>query len=245
MAIKEDKISDSVIYAFVRIFEQKEHAESFLRGDLRFGRIGAYKGYLDKNGELRGDPFEGVISWLQPENVILKYDDLIIRPDDIAAPIAIHSDDALSKFALCLYAIHSGHAETISQQTLNEFKQSLLIHEKSFGLGEYCVLITNASEFQNRVLSALNGKVNGGMSRVNYFDENQHYPRLPDQFDGMHKRQSFSHQNEYRVIADFECKEDYFVLNIGDLSDIAIITTPSEFNQKLEVNLPSHHEGDV
>ncbi|MBN56604.1 MAG: hypothetical protein CMI04_02785 [Oceanospirillaceae bacterium] len=238
MAIKEEKISNSVIYAFVRIFEQKEHAECFLRGDLRFGRIRAYKAYVDKNGEQRGDPFEGIVSWLQPNMVNIKYGDLVIPSEDIAAPIAIHSNEVLNKFALCLYAIHSGNTETITQETLDDFKRSLLIHEKSFGLGSYCVLITNAREFQNRVYSSLDGKINGGMARVNYFDEGLHFPRLPEKYDGMHKRATFSHQNEYRVIADFEIDDDYFTLSVGDLSDIGLITTPKEFNQKLEVELP-------
>ncbi|MCX2795339.1 hypothetical protein OQJ62_10450 [Microbulbifer thermotolerans] len=244
MAIKEEKISNSVIYAFVRIFEQKEHAESFLRGDLRFGRIGAYKSYVDKNGEQRGDPFEGIVSWLQPNMVSIKFGDLVIPSEDIVAPIAIHSNEVLNKFALCLYAIHSGDTETITLEVLDDFKRSLLIHEKSFGLGSYCALITNAREFQNRVCSSLDGKVNGVMAKVNYFDEKQHFPRLPEKYDGMHKRSSFSHQNEYRVIADFESDDDYFTLNVGDLSDIGLITTPNEFNQKLEVNLPLLNEGE-
>jgi len=238
MCTQEDKTSETVIYAFVRIFEKKEHAESFLRGELRFGRISAYKGYVDKNGEQRGDPFEGVISWLQPFMVSVELDGLAILPQDISTPIALHSNAVLDKYALCLYAIHSGAMNSITQETLDEFKRTLLIHEKSFGLGSYCVLIKNVCEFQRRVSSCMDDKFDGGMSRVNYFDESLHFARLPEKYDGMHKRASFSHQNEYRIVADFEYNEDYLNFNIGDLSDIALITTPNDFNQGLEVSLP-------
>lgn len=238
MAVQEDKVSKSVIYALVRIFERKEHAESFLRGELRFGQISTYKSYVDKNGEHRGDPFEGVISWLQPSEVSVELDGLAILPQDISAPIALHSKAVLDKYALCLYAIHSGAMNTLTQETLGEFKRTLLIHEKSFGLGEYCVLIKNVCEFQRRVSSCMDGEFDGGMSRVNYFDESQHFARLPEEYDGMHKRASFSHQNEYRILVDSECNEDYLNFNIGDLSDIALLTTPNGFNQELEVSLP-------
>lgn len=238
MAIVENSNSGSVIYALVRVFEEKAHAESFIQGDLRFGKISAYKGYVDKNGEQRGDPFEGIVSWLQPHMVNIQYGDISVPSEDIAAPIAIHCNDVLNKYALCSYAVHSGNTNAITQETLDDFRCSLLIHEKSFGLGSYCVLIRNVTEFQQRISNSFGGKVNGGMSRVHYFDESDHFARLPEKFDGMHKRSSFSHQNEYRVIADFESGDDYLTINVGDLSDIASIITPDEFNLELEVKLP-------
>jgi hypothetical protein len=242
MSINIEKISNTVTYAYVRIFEKKEHAESFLRGELRFGKISSYKGYVDKNGEQRGDPFEGIISWLQPNMVNIKVGDKVLRSEDIAGPIAIHSNDVLRKYALCLYAIHSGETTEITQESLDDFTRALRIHEKSFGLGTCCVLINNASEFQNRICKSLDGKANACLSRVNYFDESSHYQRLPEKYDGMHKRSSFSHQNEYRVIADFDSEESYEIFSVGDLSDIAFITTPDEINSTLQVLLPSIDE---
>ncbi len=56
---------------------------------------------------------------------------------------------------------------------------------------------------------------------------------------GFQKRSLFAHQREYRVKIETNnpVPSPYF-LEVGDLNDIAIITTPKEFNEQLELILP-------
>lgn len=77
---------------------------------------------------------------------------------------------------------------------------------------------------------------NVGGRCVTYVDECELYGQLPKEKLGFHKRSSYQQQREYRIKIDFNFAEPkHCTLDVGDLSDIAMITTPEEFNKQLEV----------
>ncbi|NYS62240.1 hypothetical protein [Vreelandella salicampi] len=98
-----------------------------------------------------------------------------------------------------------------------------------------------ASQFIERCKSAIE-KLNfhGNLGLVDYFNEHEFHGNMPEGDKlGYQKRSLFSHQREYRVKIDTNRPEPSpYILEVGDLSDIAVITTPKEFNAQLELKLP-------
>ena len=243
MSVIETKNSGKIIYALIKLVDKESYAQDLINGNVRLSTLRSFKEYQDENGEMRGDPCEGIIRWLQPEKISVKQGDLDIQTTEIESPVFEHADALLDSHCFCIYAMNSGNFEKVSEENLKEFPETLQLHRDSFGLGNYVVLIHNVREFQSRIISALEDNQSGAdMSLVNYFDETEHHERLDPQFDGFHKRSQFSHQNEYRILTNElqQIEGEPKVLNIGDLSDIATITTPTELNAKLNVSLPAN-----
>lgn len=229
------------IFSFVKLFEDKGYAESFVNGKLFMNTIRSFKEYKDKSGELRGDEYEGIIALYQPEKLgEIKIGEHTIPASDLAAPIVLHGNHLLNHNVFCIYSLNSRGHDTVSAETLSDFKRTLELHESCFGLGKYCVVILNASRFIERCQAAIQKlNVNGNFGLVDYFDEHEFHGNMPEDKLGYQKRSLFSHQREYRVKIDLNRQESSpYVLEVGDLSDIAVITTPKEFNAQLELKLP-------
>jgi hypothetical protein len=229
------------IFAFVKLFDNKDHAQTFLSGKLFMNTIRSFKEYEDAAGELRGDEYEGIVALYQPEKLgELTIGEHTIPASDLAAPIVMHSNHLLNHNVFCIYSLNSRGHDKISAETLSDFKRTLELHESCFGLGNYCVAILDASQFIKRCELAIKKlNVNGNLGLVDYFDEREFHGDMAIDKLGYQKRSMFSHQREYRVKIDLNRAESgpYF-LDIGDLSDIAVITTPKEFNEQLKLELP-------
>ena len=52
----------STIFAFVKLFENNDHAQAFVSGKLFMNTIRSFKEYKDEAGELRGDEYEGIVA---------------------------------------------------------------------------------------------------------------------------------------------------------------------------------------
>lgn len=77
------------------------------------------------------------------------------------------------------------------------------------------------------------------MDRVEYYDEKTFHGFFELQDVPFRKRLKFQPQREYRIaIAGNLDAPGPFTLEVGDLSDIAKLTTPSEFNERLRIELP-------
>lgn len=229
-----------MIYAFVKIFTEESHAEAFRKGDLFMKTIRMFKEHKDESGELRGDPMEGVVAWYQPDKIKLEINGQEVAGSEIAAPIAIHSNELLEQNAFCIYSLNSRGHETVSAETIKDFKRTLEIHEACYGLGAYCVAVLNVQEFINRCQEKVKSlNIDGTLGLVDYFDELTFNGTLPKEMHGFQKRSFFSHQREYRVLVDLRREPDIYTMNIGDLSDITTeVITPDEFNRQLEITLP-------
>jgi len=227
----------STIYAYVKIFENPDHAADFMKGKLFMNTIRAFKEHRDAGGELRGDRCEGIVAWHQPGSVHVSVGGKTIPSADIAAPIEVHSDEILRKNAFCIYSLNSRGHDSVSAETLIDLKSTLQIHESCFGLGSHCVVITNASAFMGRVNNAIKMLGHSGsLCLVDYFDEQSFSGILPKERWGYQKRSFFKHQREYRVLIDTELETpNAMFLDVGDLSDISFITTPKEFNSSIQL----------
>ena len=231
----------STIFAFVKLFERKEYAEDFLNGKLFMNAIRSFKEYKDENGELRGDEYEGIVALYQPHKLSeLRINDITIPASELAAPIVVHGQELLNHNVFCIYSLNSRGHSSFSVETISDFKRTLELHESCFSLGNYCVAVLNASQFIERCRSAIKEKnFNGTLGLVDYFDEHEYHGRMAEDNFGFQKRSLFSHQREYRVkIQTDNQKPEPYVLDVGDLSDIAFITTPKKFNETLEIRQP-------
>lgn len=231
----------STIYAFVKLFENKNNAEDFVNGKLCMNTIRSFKEYKDESGELRGDVYEGIVAFYQPEKLgEIKIGEHSIPATDLAAPIGVHSNHLLDQNVFCIYSLNSQGHDTVSSETLSDFKRTLELHESCFGLGKFCVVILNAQKFIERCKSAIeNLNINGNLGLVDYFDEHTFHGNMPKDMLGYQKRSLFARQREYRIKIDMNSpKPGRYFLEVGDLSDIAKITTPKEFNEQLELKLP-------
>lgn len=190
---------------------------------------------------MRGDEYEGVIAIYQSKKLgQIKLGEHEILSSDLAAPIVIHCDHLLSHNVFCIYSLNSRGHNTVSAKTLSDFKKTLELHESCFGLGKYCVVITNVSQFIERCQTAIKKlNVNGSLGLVDYFNEREFNGTMPERMLGYQKRNLFSQQREYRVKINLnQSIPRPYVLEVGDLSDIAIMTTPEEFNSQLQLKLP-------
>jgi hypothetical protein len=230
-----------LIYALVKIFKEKQHAQSFINGELYMQTLRDYKDWIDDNGELRGDPCEGIVGYFQSDDIQLEIGNIKLDSDSFDGAVLVHSNDLLSRNAFCTYALNSRGFDKISVDTLKEFKNILEVHSKCYGLGSYCVAITNVSEFISRTKSAIKSiNVDGAISLVDYFDDQIFSGELDSDMHGFQKRKTFEHQREHRILIDLNYKiPEKYTLNVGDLSDITTeILTPQELNEILEVRLP-------
>lgn len=231
----------STIFAFVKIFEEIEHAEALLNGTLFMNTIRSFKEYRDKSGELRGDEYEGIIALYQPCKLKeIKLGEVTIQASEIAAPIVVHGDALLNNNVFCIYSLNSRGHDSVSAETLHDFKRTLELHDSCFGLGKYCVVINNTQEFIERCRKAIEKEnFDGSLGLVDYFNEHEFHGNMPEENLGFQKRSFFCHQREYRVKIDTNISNPcpYF-LDIGNLSDIAFISTPADFNKSIELRLP-------
>lgn len=231
----------SSIFAFVKLFENQDYAQVSMSGKLFMNTIRSFKEYKDEAGELRGDEYEGIVALYQPEKLgEIKSGEHTIPASDLAAPIVMHGNHLLDHNVFCIYSLNSRGHDTVSAETLSDFKRIIELHDSCFRLGKCCVAILNASQFIERCQSAITKlNINGSLGLVDYFNEHEFHGSMPSDKLGYQKRSMFFQQREYRVKIDLNrSKPGPYLLDVGDLSDIAVITTPKEFNKQLELKLP-------
>ena len=236
----------TIYNAFVKFFEAECYAKDFLSGKLYMNSIQGFKKWTDTAGELRGDPFEGIIALYQPTKIEdIKLGDYIIPGSELATPIVMHGNDLLKENVFCMYSLNSSGHDSVSSETLNQFRRTIELHESCFGLGKHCVAILDAQKFLERCTAAATElKLDTRMDLVRYFDEKDFHGFLDPNFHGFQKRIKFQDQREYRIKIDFKnVSPEARILEVGDLSDIARLTTPEEFNSALEIILPDGSRG--
>ena len=160
------------IYSLIKLFDCREHAEAFVNGKLFMNTVSYFREFQDKNGELRGDSYEGIQAIFQPDRKgSLRIGLATIPNKDIAGPILMYSNRVLQSNAFCCYSVNSGSFTTLSEEILEEFKRTLMMHRSCFGLGDHCVLIVNSQEFISRCTTAIRkAHLDGKLGLVDYYD---------------------------------------------------------------------------
>ncbi len=239
MLALENKMT--TIYVFVKIVDKIEYAESLMDGKLHMNSVRFFKEYRDKEGHLRGDPYEGIAACYQPERTgEITLGDLTIPSSSLAGPIVAHYDHILDSRAFCLYSVDSRGHDTVSAETLSDFKEALEIHRHNFGFGTHCVVILDGKEFLNRTRKAIRkAGLRHSSHLIEYFDETSFHGIVPENRQGFFKRKKYQLQREFRLLLHSgQQLDEPFMLDVGDLHDIIKLTTPEDFNDELKVTLP-------
>jgi hypothetical protein len=230
------------VFTLVKLFDRVEHAEAMIRGHLHMKCLRFFREYTDADGELRGDRYEGVGAIFQPSQLgELRLGDIVIPAKDLAGPILIRPDHR-NWHVFCTFAVTNDGllGEKVSADSLSQLKKAMQIHEECFGLGKHAVLLTQPNTFLERVGDAL-GRLGRSWKRnlVEYYDDASFHGYFPPDDVPFRKRARFRLQREYRFAVEADPDSDEpLTLDVGDLSDVALLTNPDWINANITLSLP-------
>lgn len=192
---------------------------------------------LEDDGELRADRQEGLAAVHQPSSIgELRFGEFNIPPEDLAGPLTVRYDADDDARILCMYSVNHRGFLGDADEELVEF---IRLARSTFRFGDHLVVVTRTQEFFDRMKkgAARSGGIRSMYAQlVEYFDDatfDGHIER-----PGFYKLKAYAEQREFRIRVDFWQKpvEGPFVLDVGDLSDITVLTTPDEFNRTIRVS---------
>lgn len=209
-----------IIYSLVK-FGQRMHLEELQRtGSLRMLRLAAFQQMEDD--VCRGDPNEGLALLYQPDRVVVTFAGSTIK--DLAAPIKVSFHADAEHHVSCFHAVTSHRLPAIFENN------APTIASENFGLGEYALVITNVTEFINRLTAAAHRtEVSLQAGLVEYIDTETHHGKV----GAFCKLKAYAHQSEWRILLPPSGQETfYFELGQG-LEDISAIVATADINSEL------------
>lgn len=219
----------------LKVFRDQSYVESFLDGNLYMNTLQYFKGYEETEINNIGDRYEGVSVNIPPKNslIYIKYRNEVhtINPNDIVGSVTIQPDKYNTANVFCLY----GPAMDVSKKyTSQEVDNLIYLDEQCLSLGEYLVVIHNSTEFVKRIENAAS-KANFILhhSSVEYYDSELSFAFKDEQVP-FRKTKEFGHQKEYRFVLLRDNPENKpYILEIGDIRDIASTIPTKDFNSSL------------
>ena len=218
-------------FGWIRMHDEKEHAEDLLKGKLYFNTIA----YHRKRGN---DPLEGIVR--REVDIDLSTSDGEHGLELKNAPGYFKAEIVNIKYTpvFCMTAIGGEIEKDTYGNSVNLAKQFRLSRKCEAEYGNHAVIIYNPTEFIQRCLeSARNHPVGLGHDWVKYVR-----PRGPLDTSMLspailfNKRDKFKYENEYRLVAfRYTQDEGHFELNVGDLTDIAFYCRTNEINRNFRI----------
>jgi hypothetical protein len=207
------------ILGLIRFADHKRIEEFVNTGLLFMNTLEHFK--EQEANQQRLDKEEGVNWCMQPAHTSLsvKIHGVFHEIPGIVGPILHQNPKDWQTNIFCMYAVRPGNMKP-------------LIDPRNFGFGNAYAILTDGDEFLRRVqLAAMNADLQIDWRRVTYVDRSKHHGPM-----GIFcKFAEFSHQNEFRI-AIFPSSGKPYRLEVSDLSDIAIIGSTNEVNERLIVN---------
>ncbi|MBB5357106.1 hypothetical protein HDE76_000288 [Rhodanobacter sp. ANJX3] len=229
------------IFFLIKVFTDGAHADAFLDGKLWCNRLSYFKGIEDPQGQTRGDPFEGVVTWRQPGDIKLTVtidDTTSFDINQLAAPFQVEATVLNDVHLFCLYAAHSDHLVDVVKDGSDVIGGSLRVPMDLAKFGEHVVLV-QAGPFIDRVAATIKGNRHWGTAGlVEYYD--------PEMFSGeftpkealLRKRKEFDFQSEYRFAFNAETRGTRpHTLQVGSLRDIAWRLSGDDLRGGITLNL--------
>lgn len=204
-------------------FQNKNRLESFQKGIMYMKSLEFYRELERKTNDTTvGDSFEAMIHINNGTLSIPEKDVTINLSDELITTSASNS------FVFCMFGVNPN---TEQFQFTDEQKEKLL------EFGDSALLITDTFEFIRRVEEAIKrDNLKATHKFVKYFDEtidnvNYWVDLLKHGINeiAFSKRKIYECQQEYRFVIDKPTTEnDFYELNIGDISDISVILSAKE-----------------
>ena len=220
------------VFFLAKFFDNPKYAEEFVRGKIYANPLNFFRQLEGEDTTGREDPNEGILAWLQPDQIRMVLEGMEIT-GDLAGPVEVRTHWANFLNAFCL---HTGHSKALdvpdpSSFDIEHIRQELLVPDECSSFGHHAVIIRNAPEFVRRVNAArpASTRMYGGL--VEYYD--------PDTFSGhfeglqpaFRKHQKYHYQREYRLV--FESPFEVYTpleFDVGDLTDITMRLGFAELN---------------
>ncbi|MEH6564893.1 MAG: hypothetical protein V7756_06190 [Halopseudomonas sp.] len=229
----------------VRIFAKEKYREDFLDGQLYMNPLGFFRKYEETESGNVGDPNEADILVIQPgQNTVTlniqwpngeKAEHTIPAEDFAAATtVQLERDNALN--VLCLYAVNDRDLKSDSEEDFERFVNDQLLAEATYDLGRYAVIIVQSQEFQTRLLDAIRQTGDSAQcGMVTYYDPNTFHGRIPDELAAFHKRDTYVHQREYRLVWDRDVDTpEPATLAVPSLRDLCLTCNVEDVNDNLK-----------
>ncbi len=242
------------IYLLIKVFDKEEYADAFIqKGELFCRTLGDFKKINEEDG--RGDRFEAVTDWHQPEQIKLtitfKDKDGVEKTfpiEKIAGPVTIQNNgyDRLNLY--CMYAVKlpefEESDETEEERVAIVKKINRMLKDKStlsdafLALGEFAVVVFQVEEFIKRVNNAAKERNFACWNDlIGYYDPDTFHGSFKELETVFRKRNLYEHQSEYRFAFGSHEPEGTKVIHLGSLEGIAIKVPTREINGKLELKL--------
>lgn len=230
------------IVVLVRFFKKEIHRDAFLRGDLYMNRLKFFKVYEEQDGCNIGDMHEGTSGWHQPGGVKLtiKNNDTGEEHEitDFAGPIVMGLTRHNDYHVYCMSAVYGD--DELTFETFEELRAYMTLDVDMGDLGNYCAIVP-AVELIERIDKALTAEAQAGnivgRGLVEYFDPSTFSGSFEEDDAIMRKKNSFSHQKEYRIfVYNGTSGDDARILSLGDLSDIAHCCDKNDFHKTLVIS---------
>ncbi|MDL2220723.1 hypothetical protein LJC55_03550 [Eubacteriales bacterium OttesenSCG-928-N14] len=220
-------------------FQTRERIEQLQSGKIYMKSLHWYREFA-KNSPVIGDDYEAMLHINQAT--------MLVADPESGQPIAhqqiddglistIHSND----YVFCMFGINPHSAQFVFTDEQKNDMQSF---------GDTVLIITDSDEFHRRIKAALISTnlpladVHCGF--ISYYDESIDSVNVfCSLINGMHnvafqKRNKYAYQQEYRFLLPNNGRtEDFFELQIGDISDISEIITSQ---QALEAIIQRHEQ---
>ena len=244
----------SRIYMLIKVFDKEEYADAFIqKGEMFCRTLGGFKKIEDD--DVRGDAYEGVTDWLQPDQITLtisyKDNDGVehsFPAEGLAGPVVMQNNgyDRLNLY--CMYAVKVPEFEE-SYETEDEkvrvvekintmLKERSTLSEEVLSLGEFSVVVYQVEDFIYRVKQAAKSQSlacwNGS---IKYYDTDTFHGSFKELEAAFRKRNIYAHQNEYRFAFGSHEPEGVKTIRVGSLDGIAFKVPTKEINDKVQIKL--------
>lgn len=244
----------SRIYMLIKVFTEEAHADAFIqKGEMFCRTLGDFKKIEDDG--VRGDAYEGVTDWHQPDKITLtiSYKDKdgvehALPLKDLAGPVVIGNTgyDRLNLY--CMYAVKAPEFEE-SFETEEErvcivekinamLKEMSTLSDEVLSLGGFAVVVYQVKDFIDRVKEAAKAqKVACWNGLITYYDPDTFHGSFEETEAIFKKRKLYAHQNEYRFAFGSHEPESEKTFFVGSLDGIAIKVPTAEINARVQLKL--------
>lgn len=199
------------MYILVKIFEKEDYAEQFLQGTVYANHICHFRNLEDD--QARSDQHEGVTQSWGSLTLETKNESIHIPKDDLAGPVEFKMEWTNRFNFFCMSQV--GFVQKGDSAHLD-------FPEGCSGFGEHAVIILNRKQFISRIKE--------GIKETRYelfghgaviYDDNPPLD-LCDPKIVFRKGERYKKQREYRFAFHNEWNWGPIVIDIGDISDIAV-----------------------
>jgi len=217
----------STIMYLAKFFEIDEHADQFVRGNIYCNTLRKFKKMEDKRFPGRADSDEGTTRWLQPDEVDIQIAG--VRVTGLAGPVQVQMNWLNDVHVFCMVAGHTGTLD-VQYFSTEDLRQELIIPRGCLDLGQHLVMVTDVTEFINRMDAAVQETdYRYAHGLVKYYDPETFHGEFRNMEAVFRKQDHYSYQREFRFAFETGRMDNHpLTIEIGDISDITARMSSSD-----------------